>query len=194
MRVRNSSGLLAVGPTLELSCGGCSKEHPLSGMTATATVRFEDGVQQPEWIRLDRCDNVWDNTFYNDFWPRWAKTSDGSFDFSWLHGTPPNGGTELTVVASGWSQRYNGTRLTANSTNASVHFSFDYWNSVALLEVEDSGPAAVTLRGKPGQGVNETAADRANWADVCNFNAFAVDTSGKYKPQLNFVYQPGMRQ
>eukprot|EP01043_Picozoa_sp_COSAG02_P064173 COSAG02_NODE_9299_length_2262_cov_2.325474_1_plen_364_part_10 len=192
-----SSAQLTAGPKLELSCGGCSKEQPLSGMTATATVKFDDGAPRPEWIRLDRSDNVNDNTFYNDFWPRWAKTSDGSFDFSWLHGTPPNTGgaaEALTVVASGWSHRYNGTQLTDNSTNASVWFSFEYWNTLALLEVEDTGPGSVILRGKPGKGVNETAADRASWADVCRFNAFALDKSGKYKPQLNFVYQPGLHQ
>ena len=199
-----SSAALAPPPKLELGCGGCTKEQPLQGNTATATVGFGgSSAPQPAWIRLDRCDNVNDNTFYNDWWPRWAKTSDGSFDFHWLHATPPHGGPALqaapaaqalTIVASGWSDRYNGTQLTDNSTNASVWFSFDYWNAVSLLEVEDTGPASVVLRGKPGKGVNETAAARAHWADVCNFNAFALDKTDKYKPLLNFVGQPQLHQ
>ena len=189
-------------PTLELSCGGCSFDRPLQGMRpASARVSFPgDAAEQPAWVRLDRADKQEDkdDSFYNNWWPRWAKTTDGSFSFMWLHATPGTGKPRqreaLTVVASGWSHRFNGTRLTANSSNASLWFSFAYWSSSSLLEVEDAGPGAVVLRGKPGEGVNETVADRAHWADNCKFEAYTLDTSDKYKPGLNFKPNSGYIQ
>jgi hypothetical protein len=202
--------ILAPGPSLTLNCGGCSQQQPYQGNRATARVDFAaDDVSNggvPAWIRLDRCDSVYDNTFYHDWWPRWAKTADGSFEFDWLHGTPATAQQprpcpscppveRLTVVASGWSARYNGTRLTANSTNRSIYFSFSYWGSLSLLEVQNRGPpASVLLTGKPGAGVNGSAAMRVAWADTCQFKAYKLDTSGKYAPKLNFKADPMFHQ
>lgn len=65
---------------------------------------------------------------------------------------------------------------------------------LASAKVEDTGPGAVRLIGKPGRGVNETAADRAHWADTATFSAFGLDPAGKYKPRLNFVPSFGLHQ
>ena len=203
---RAGAPLLAPGPNLTLDCGGCTAQRPFQGNRATARVEFaaaSGAGSPPAWIRLDRCDSVDDNTFYHTWWPRWAKATDGSFEIDWLHATPPAlpppcagcpGAGRLTVVASGWSARYNGTRLTANSTNQSVYFSFSYWDSLSQLEVRDAGPGSVHLKAKAGAGVNSSAADRAAWADTCQFRQYKLDSSRKYAPKLNFVADPGFHQ
>eukprot|EP01050_Picozoa_sp_SAG11_P010060 SAG11_NODE_989_length_6272_cov_18.066256_1_plen_653_part_10 len=194
--------LMSPGPNLTIDCGDCNEQNPFQGNLAMAHVDFVES-SPPAWIRLDRCDSVDDNSFYNGWWPRWAKTSDGSFEFEWLHATPPAlpppcagcpGAGRLTVVASGWSAPHNGTRLTANSSNQSIYFSFSYWSSLSQLRVRDMGPGSVSLKAEPGQGVNSSAADRAVWADTCQFKQYKLDTSGKYAPKLNFFADAGFHQ
>ena len=194
----------APAPQLHLWCDEpCTLAQPLQGSRAMATVTWGDGggssSPPPPWVRLDRADSVDDNWVYGQRWPRWSKTSDGSFGFDWLAGTRRyNGSTYgLTVVASGWSARYNGTRLTPNSSNATVFYTRDYWNTLAELEVEDTGqPAAVRLRGVPGKGVNSSSTwpKGLEWAEVCSFEVYALDPVPKYKPKLNFQSVPGLHQ
>lgn len=189
--------LLLSAPQLQLSCGGCSKEHPLQGNEATAIVTLDQGgVQGVEWVRLDRIDAAAsDNTIWREYFPRWAPAKGGSFEISWLQGSKVAGHSQnqLTVVASGWSARHNSTRLTGNSTSATVWYSFDYRSATSTLEAEDAGPGAVRLIGKLGSSVISRWG--RHWADTCTFNAYELDTSGKFKPpQLNFKAQFGIHE
>lgn len=158
---RNNYVRLGPAPQLELGCGGCTPENPLQGAMATATVTFagRGAVTSPAWVRLDRCDDHDDNSIWTEYFPR-VVPAGATFDFSWLQGSTS---TSITVTASGWSARYNGTRLTANSTNATVFFSFAYRSSISLLEVESpiAGTAALlrsllcgcfSRRGERGSG------------------------------------------
>ena len=72
------AGSTAPAPRLALSCGAdsptCSADHPVHGNVATATVSFPDPPPRetetepeagpPQWVRLDRCDAVDDNTIW----------------------------------------------------------------------------------------------------------------------------------
>jgi hypothetical protein len=183
----------APAPKLQLDCAGCSKERPLQGNEATAAVTVADNVA---WVRLDRIDAAAsDNTIWQEYFPRWAPAKGGSFSISWLQGSKVDGRNEnqLTVVASGWSARYNGTRLTPNSSSATIWYSFDYRASTSTLDAINVGPGAVRLVGQPGTGVANGT--NAHWADACTFNAYELDTSGQFKPpQLNFKPQFGNHQ
>ena len=185
---------LLPAPHVKLSCGAespdCSELAPLHGNQAQATVTFGASATLPSWIRLDRCDRVNDNTIWREYFPRWAPATGGTFDFSWLAGT---NGSSITVKASGWSSRYNGTQLTENSTNVTVFFSFDYRNTVSLLQVEDTGSGSVRLTGKPGKGLNATTAQKVHWADGCDFSAYAPVPAVKGAP-LNFKPSYGLHQ
>lgn len=90
---------LAPAPKLELSCGGdspCSEDLPLHGNIAQATVSFP-GVPAP-WVKLDRCDDLDDNTIWMEYFPHWSPTASGPFNFQWLKGS---NATSITVRASG---------------------------------------------------------------------------------------------
>jgi hypothetical protein len=93
---------LSPAPHLQLSCGGdspdCSESLPLHGNRAQATVTFGGATAPPPWVRLDRCDHVNDNTIWVEYFPRWAPTAGGTFDFAWLAGS---NGSSITVKASG---------------------------------------------------------------------------------------------
>jgi hypothetical protein len=207
---------LSPAPHLQLSCGDdypdCvhSESLPLHGSRAQASVTFAGAsAPPPPWVRLDRCDVVInehghvvkDNTVWDEYFPRWAPTSGGGFDFDWqvAKGVTAggSGSGSITVVASGWTARYNGTRLTENSTNATVFFSFDYRSSTSLVNAIDVGPGSVRLLGTAGAGVNTTEADRAHWADTCTFSVWTLDNTGKtgkWWPQLNFIPQSANHQ
>eukprot|EP01047_Picozoa_sp_COSAG01_P053644 COSAG01_NODE_5773_length_4042_cov_3.081410_1_plen_600_part_00 len=173
----------APAPQLRLSCGqegGCNESFPLQGNIAQATVTFGRATAPPpSWVRLDRCDDVDDNTIWLEYFPRWAPAAEGTFNFQWLTGT---NSSSISVKASGWSARYNGTKLTGNSTCETVFFSFDYRSTTTLLEVEDTGPGAVRLSGKPGLGLNAT--EGGHWVDTCDFKTYAVGEP--VKGALNF--------
>lgn len=98
----------------------------------------------------------------------------------------------LPSVSPRWSARYNGTRLTEYSANATVFFSFDYRETTSLLEVRDTGPGSVRLIGKPGKGLNETAAAMEHWADSCDFSAYAP--GAPVNGALNFQPSFGLHQ
>lgn len=96
------AGKLAPAPHIELSCGSdsptCSEDVPLQGNVAQATVSFLDATSRPLWVKLDRCDDIDDNTIWVEYFPRWSPTASGTFDFQWLTGS---NSTSITVKASG---------------------------------------------------------------------------------------------
>jgi hypothetical protein len=51
----------------------------------------------------------------------------------------------IAVVGSGWTNRYNGTRLTQNSSNATIFFTTAYEQSGWNLRVDDVGPGTARL-------------------------------------------------
>ena len=184
---------LSPAPNLKLSCGAespdCSESLPLHGNTAQGTVTFAETKPLPAWIRLDRCDHVNDNTVWVEYFPRWVPTAGGTFDFAWLAGS---NASSITVTASGWSARFNGTQLTENSTDETAFFSFDYRDTTTQLEVEDTGPGSVRLTGKPGKGLNATAVEQVHWADSCDFSAYSPGPA--VKGALNFAPSYGLHQ
>jgi hypothetical protein len=58
--------------------------------------------------------------------------------------------------------------------------------------VADTGPGSVKLSGKPGAGLNTTAPQKAQWADGCDFSAYAPGPP--VKGALNFKPSYGLHQ
>jgi hypothetical protein len=74
--------------------------------------------------------------------PRWGPLT--SFTFGSSADNKP-----ISFVAAGWSSEYNGSRLTANSTVATVYYDVGYRSTRFALAVEDTGPGSVRLAIRP---------------------------------------------
>ena len=74
--------------------------------------------------------------------PTWFKPAWGPQRFSFGGSVDNN---PVPIVGSGWTDRYNGTRLTPNSSAATIVFSTAYERSGWNLGVESLGPGTARL-------------------------------------------------
>eukprot|EP01046_Picozoa_sp_COSAG06_P006138 COSAG06_NODE_285_length_18323_cov_93.673672_19_plen_498_part_00 len=146
--------LAVVGP-------GGSATSPTRGTTVQLQLQCLGGTSPgpcPPWVRVDRTDGVsdttpfvrpvdegytftWAPTFPYYFKPEWSTNHSFSFGGSAT-------GEPVGIVASGWTDRYNGTQLTANTSALLIHYSTSFEDSNSTLLVENAGPgsARLTLR------------------------------------------------
>ena len=110
---------------LSIGCGG----------TATTTINSSTSTSCPPWVRVDRTDGVADTSPYETVAEQvdlfdWAPTFPLFYKPEWgpvrfeFDGAPDNRPVPLT--ASGWTAQYNGSRLTANSSVATVYYNVGF--------------------------------------------------------------------
>ena len=143
--------------TLSLVGPGSSASDPALGTTVQLQVTCAGGAAAcPPWIRIDRTDGIsdttplvrvvdeaytfsWAPTFPYFFRPAWGVNT------FWFGGSVDN--TPISIVGSGWTDKYNGTMVgDRNSSALVIHYSLDFENSNSTLLVQNLGPGSARLR------------------------------------------------
>jgi hypothetical protein len=81
---------------------------------------------------------TWAPTFPYFFKPQWGINTFG-------FGGSADGVGPVAIVASGWTDQYNGTMVSSNSTALSIYYSTKFESSTSTLTVVDLGPASARL-------------------------------------------------
>eukprot|EP01052_Picozoa_sp_SAG31_P011708 SAG31_NODE_669_length_12945_cov_4.141912_1_plen_612_part_00 len=118
---------------------GRSADQPAFGVSVQLAVGC-GGAECPPWVKIERTTLVhgvtrFPATMHNPAWGPLIFTFGSSADH-----------TPISFVAAGWSAEYNGTRLTANSTAATVFYDVGYSRTQFALAVQEVGPASVRLQ------------------------------------------------
>ena len=106
--------------------------------------------------------------------PTWFKPAWGPQWFS-FGGSVDN--KPIPIVASGWTDRYNGTRLTPNSSAATIVFSTAYERSAWDLGVESLGPGTARLTIAPATTGDSTDQALTMWGCVDDLTLHPTDLS-----------------
>ena len=106
--------------------------------------------------------------------PTWFKPAWGPQWFS-FGGSVDN--KPIPIVASGWTDRYNGTRLTPNSSAATIVFSTAYERSAWDLGVESLGPGTARLTIAPATTGDSTDQALTMWGYVDDLTLHPTDLS-----------------
>eukprot|EP00051_Salpingoeca_urceolata_P023180 m.390017 g.390017 ORF g.390017 m.390017 type:complete len:912 (-) comp20074_c5_seq2:72-2807(-) len=168
------------GPTTQLVLAvspGASPQDPAYGtevavsVQCTTTTTATDAASNtaladcPPWVRVDRTDGVRDTTPF-------MRVVDQAVSFSsapsyplWFRPewgpTPINFGgavdnKPIPLVASGWSARYNGTQVTANSSEITLYYNVSIESTSFELDVKDVSPGTVRLSVRQNTAPNHT--------------------------------------
>ena len=144
-------------PVLSVVGAGSSAESPAFGSEATLSVDccHDSELTCPPWVRVDRVGSsgeTWTtNSPFTPIYPTFFQPCWGPTPF-YFGGAEPS--KPVKVVASGWSAEHNGSRLTPNSSNVSIHGSPLFVEQRFRLDVDDLGPGSVRLTVRPE---NQTA-------------------------------------
>ena len=141
---------------IEIVGSGASKADPVFGTSVVLAVKCRDSC--PPFVRIDRVNTKYSNfagTRGVFFQPRFGPYT---FEFG---GAPDN--LPIPIVISGWSAQYNGTRLTPNSTNATIYYDVSYGNALFEMAVDDLGPATARVTLEP---VNTSSPHFTVWTAV----------------------------
>lgn len=133
-------------PPLELSIvgPGASVADPAFGEVVTLAVGGcgdSSGGACPPWVRVERADV---GTLHGPAHasPVFQPTVAGNFP--WKFGGKADN-APVPIVASGWSSKYNGTRLTANSSVILAHYVVTRQGWPTRLEVQPVGPGSARI-------------------------------------------------
>lgn len=131
---------------------GASQQSPTFGTSVVMAITCSK--ECPPWIRLDRADGVRDTSpfvriideavSFRDApsFPMWVRPEWGPVRVG-FGGAVDN--QPIPFVASGWTSRWNGTQITANSSNATVFYDVGFEAANFSLLLYDIAPGTVSL-------------------------------------------------
>ena len=142
----------AFGEVVTLAVGGCgdSSTRPVGAATGgsrSGSIGSSGGSSSgsgstcPPWVRVERADvGALHGPAHAS--PVFQPTAVGNF--AWKFGGKSDN-APVPIVASGWSSKYNGTRLTANSSVILAHYVVTRQQWPTRLEVQPRGPGSARI-------------------------------------------------
>lgn len=157
------------GVSVQLQIGGCDA-HSSTSVAGTAAAC-------PPWVKIDRTTLVhgvikFPSIMHRPAWGPLTLTFGSSAD-----------NRPMSFVAAGWSSEYNGTRLTPNSTAATVYYDVGYRSTQFTLAAANTGPGSVRLHIEPVKASLPPGFPATSQPfDAVRFDRFVRSDSGSTSP------------